>query len=145
MMDVAGPVPSVKPYQLRALYEWCSDNGFTPYLAVAVDHRCRVPLEHVKDGQIVFNIGMQAVSRLQLDNDLVTFMARFSGVSRAVSVPVANVAALYARENGHGMGFEPELADDEGAGVEAPSEVDQGEDEPPPDRPSGRPRLQRIK
>ena len=97
---------STKPYLLRAIYEWCTDNGFTPYLAAAVDGRTQVPREFVKNGEIVLNISFDATSNLKMDNDLVHFHARFSGVSREISVPVENVLAIYARENGQGMAFE---------------------------------------
>ncbi len=98
--------PSTKPYFLRALYEWCTDHGFTPYLAVVVDERTVVPPEFVKDGQIVLNISFDATSGLKIDNERVSFAARFGGVAREISVPIERVAAIYARENGHGMGFE---------------------------------------
>jgi len=97
---------STKPYLLRAIYEWCTDNGFTPYLAAAVDGRTQVPREFVKNGEIVLNISFDATSNLKMDNDLVHFHARFGGVSREISVPVENVLAIYARENGQGMAFE---------------------------------------
>jgi len=97
---------STKPYLIRAIYEWCNDNGFTPYLAVAVDERTRVPQEHVKAGEIVLNVSPMATHRLELGNDLITFQARFAGVARELSIPVENVSAVYARENGHGMAFD---------------------------------------
>ena len=102
----AAPVASTKPYFLRALYEWCTDNGFTPYIAVAVDGTTRVPNEFVKDGQIVLNISFDATSSLKIGNDFVSFAARFGGVAREIAVPIERVAAIYARENGHGMGFD---------------------------------------
>jgi stringent starvation protein B len=97
---------STKPYMLRAIYEWCTDNGYTPYLAAMVDAQTRVPREFVKDGEIVLNISFSATSGLKMDNDLIHFSARFGGVSRDISVPVDNVVAIYARENGQGMAFE---------------------------------------
>jgi stringent starvation protein B len=97
---------STRPYLMRAIYEWCVDNGFTPYIAVAVDEHTIVPREHVRDGEIVLNIGTGATNRLSIGNDLVTFQARFSGAVRELSVPIDNVSAIYARENGHGMAFE---------------------------------------
>ncbi len=98
--------PSTKPYLMRAICEWCCDNGFTPYIAVQVDARTRVPMEFVRDGQIVLNLGPDATNRLSIGNDLIEFQARFGGVARDMSVPVSNVAAIYARENGAGMAFE---------------------------------------
>ena len=131
-------LPSTKPYLVRAIWEWCNDNGFTPYMAVAVDGSCRVPMEFVKDGQIVLNIGMEATHKLQMGNDMVSFQARFGGIARDISVPVARVGAVYARANGAGMAFEVEevLPSQDGAPEEPP--------EPPP-LSTGRPHLQRIK
>ena len=100
------PETSTKPYLLRAIYEWCTDNGYTPYLAAIVDGQTRVPREFVKNGEIVLNISFGATSGLKMDNDLIHFNARFGGVSREISVPVENVVAIYARENGQGMAFE---------------------------------------
>lgn len=97
---------STKPYLIRAIYEWCNDNGFTPYLAVAVDERTQVPREYVKAGEIVLNMSPMATNRLSLGNDLIAFQARFGGVARELSIPVENVSAIYARENGHGMAFD---------------------------------------
>jgi stringent starvation protein B len=101
---------STKPYMLRAIYEWCTDNGYTPYLAAKVDAQTRVPREFVENGEIVLNISFTATSGLKMDNDLIHFNARFGGVSREISVPVANVVAIYARENGQGMAFEVSTA-----------------------------------
>ncbi len=97
---------SQQPYFLRALYEWCVDSGLTPYLTVRVDSRTRVPQGYVKDGQIVLNVGPSAVRNLQMDNQWVTFSARFGGVSHVIEVPVGNVFAIYAKETGEGMSFE---------------------------------------
>src|SRR5512132_4376001 len=95
-----------KPYVLRALFEWCVDNGYTPHLAVKVDSRTQVPSEYVKGGEITLNISPNAVHKLQMGNELIEFSARFGGVARQISVPVSGVYALYARETGHGMTFE---------------------------------------
>jgi len=100
---------STKPYMMRAIYEWCADQGFTPYMQVVVDVRTRVPQEHVKDGQIVLNIGSEATHQLLIGNEDVTFQARFNGRAFPIYVPVDCVAAIYARENGQGMAFEVEL------------------------------------
>ena len=97
---------STKPYLLRAIYEWCTDNGYTPYVASMVDANTRVPLEFVKNGEIVLNISFSATSALKMENDFIHFNARFGGVSREIAIPVANVVAIYARENGQGMAFE---------------------------------------
>ena len=99
--------PSTRPYLIRALHEWCTDNGFTPYVAVRVDGSVLVPREYVKDGEIVLNISCDATSSLQLGNDFIEFKARFGGKPREIMVPVARVIAIYARENGQGMAFPP--------------------------------------
>ena len=97
---------STKPYLLRALYEWCVDNGYTPHLSVKVDSRSQVPSEYVRNGEITLNVSPSAVHKLQMGNELVEFSARFAGVARQISVPVACISALYARETGHGMTFD---------------------------------------
>ena len=99
-----------KPYLLRALYEWCVDNGYTAHLAVKVDSRSQVPSEYVRNGEITLNVSPSAVHKLQMGNELIEFSARFAGVARQISVPVAGVYALYARETGHGMTFEVDAA-----------------------------------
>lgn len=156
---------STKPYLLRAIYEWCTDNGYTPYLAVMVDGRTRVPMQFVKNGEIVLNISFDATSGLKMDNDVIHFSARFGGVSRDIVVPVDNVIAIYARENGQGMAFdvakpspdeikalENEIDGTAPAGlasVPAPAAdkleagTPDGNDEPP--KKGGRPTLTRIK
>ncbi len=150
-----------KPYVLRALFEWCVDNGYTPHLAVKVDSRTQVPPEYVKGGEITLNISPNAVHKLQMGNELIEFSARFGGVARQISVPVANVYALYARETGHGMTFDV----DGGAASAKPPVQSKAEGEPvsantkppaalpaptspePPKKPSGggKPTLRRIK
>jgi stringent starvation protein B len=150
-----------KPYVLRALFEWCVDNGYTPHLAVKVDSRTQVPPEYVKGGEITLNISPNAVHKLQMGNELIEFSARFGGVARQISVPVPNVYALYARETGHGMTFDVEG----GTAGSKPSVQAKGEAEPvsansrppaalpapispePPKKPSGggKPTLRRIK
>lgn len=112
---------STKPYMMRAIYEWCADQGFTPYMQVAVDGRTRVPREHVRDGQIVLNIGSEATHQLSIGNEEVTFQARFNGRVFPIYVPVACVAAIYARENGQGMAFEVESAVSGEDGEEIPA------------------------
>jgi len=101
---------STKPYLLRALYEWCVDNGYTPHLAVKVDSRSQVPSEYVRNGEITLNVSPSAVHKLQMGNELIEFSARFAGVARQISVPVHCVYALYARETGHGMTFDVDAA-----------------------------------
>ena len=162
---------STRPYLIRALYEWCTDNGFTPYVAVRVDDSVQVPREFVHDGEIVLNISFDATSSLQLGNDFIEFKARFGGKPRDILVPVERVIAIYARENGQGMAFSPPVdslvaapsssavlapvADvvESGSSVEdrvvqlVPA-VDVGDDEPPKPTPGpagGRPSLKRVK
>jgi stringent starvation protein B len=101
---------STKPYLIRAIHEWCSDEGFTPYLAVQVDARTRVPREFVSDGQIVLNVSPGATHQMLMGNDEITFQTRFNGASFPVLVPVDAVVAIYARENGQGMSFEASTA-----------------------------------
>jgi stringent starvation protein B len=96
---------STKPYLLRALHEWCTDNGLTPYIAVAVDDSVEVPAHVVSNGEVVLNISYDATGGLQIGNDRITFKARFNGVAQDISVPVSRVLAIYARENGEGMAF----------------------------------------
>ena len=144
-----------KPYLLRALFEWCVDNGYTPHIAVKVDSRTQVPAEYVKNAEITLNISPAAVHKLQLGNELVEFSARFGGVARQISVPVSNVYALYARETGHGMTFDIESAK---AGLQSVAEAEpskppvalpapKGTTTPPPPKPSGgaKPTLRRVK
>ena len=130
---------STKPYLIRALYEWCTDAGYTPQLLVAVDGRTRVPQGFVKDGQIVLNISAGATRNLTLDNDWIQFSSRFGGVSHEISIPVDRVMAIFARENGQGLHFEP---------VDIPEPPDQAPstqpDEPSPP-PKGRPSLKVVK
>jgi stringent starvation protein B len=114
---------STRPYLIRALYDWCTDNGLTPYVAVLVDDTVQVPREYVKNGEIVLNISFDATSSLKLGNDFIEFKARFAGTAREIMVPVNRVIAIYARENGQGMAF--------------PVPVQGGAQEPPaPARPS---------
>jgi stringent starvation protein B len=146
-----------KPYLLRALFEWCVDNGYTPHLAVKVDSRTQVPQEYVKNGEITLNISPNAVHKLQMGNEMIEFSARFGGVARQLAVPIANVYALYARETGHGMTFEvdgpksslqskaesePKLPT-----VKPPTQLPVPATHPePPKKPSGgKPTLRRIK
>ncbi|CAD6557691.1 ClpXP protease specificity-enhancing factor [Paraburkholderia metrosideri] len=120
---------STKPYLLRALYEWCTDNGYTPHIAVRVDNQTRVPRQFVRDNEIVLNISFEATSQLQMGNEWIEFSARFSGKSHKIEVPIANILAIYARENGQGMAFPVESAggeaQDSGADAVPADEADQ--------------------
>jgi stringent starvation protein B len=132
---------STRPYLIRALHDWCTDNGFTPYIAVFVDDAVRVPKEYVKNNEIVLNVGFEATSALKLGNETIEFKARFGGSSREIVVPIDHVIAIYARENGQGMAFPmPSNAITGGAPAEG------GEAESAPARPPaarGGPRLAR--
>ncbi len=165
---------STRPYLIRALHDWCSDNGFTPYIAVFVDGAVQVPQEYVKNNEIVLNVGFEATSALKLGNDSIEFKARFGGSSREISVPIDHVIAIYARENGQGMAFPmptdaesskpaeptvpapaprgPRLARSDGASTPqiAPVgaiESNEGHEPPPAPEPptGGRPALKRVK
>jgi len=114
---------STKPYLIRAIHEWCVDEGFTPYLAVQVDALTRVPLQFVQDGQIVLNMSPDATHLLLIGNEEITFQTRFNGASFPVSVPVEAVLAIYARENGQGMAFEAVAGGGDYADVSDDSDV----------------------
>ncbi len=170
-----GPEPgSTRPYLIRALYEWCTDNGLTPYVAVQVDESVQVPREFVKNNEIVLNISFDATSSLKLGDEFIEFKARFGGLAREIVVPIQRVIAIYARENGQGMAF-PSAPAPVSAGplafpaAEAGSALalaaatpagepklspissdagsDAGSDDPPPPKPTpgARPALKRIK
>ena len=114
---------STRPYLIRALHDWCTDNGFTPYIAVFVDARVQVPTEYVKNNEIVLNVGFEATSGLKLGNETIEFKARFGGTSREIVVPVDHVIAIYARENGQGMAFPmPTAAGSEAGPADEPAE-----------------------
>ncbi len=140
---------STKPYLIRALYDWCTDSGFTPYVAVAVDETVRVPVEFVNNGEIVLNMSALATSRLLIDNEAISFQARFGGVPREVYVPMGQVIAIYARENGQGMAFEVPRAMSAPAApraLEPAAEAAAASEPPEPPKPSSeRPKLTRIK
>ena len=118
--DSSSQGTSTRPYLIRALHEWCTDNGFTPYLAVYVDRSVQVPQEYVKNNEIVLNVSYEATSQLQMGNDFIEFKARFGGSARELIVPVDHVIAIYARENGQGMAFPvpTPMSDDEENAVE---------------------------
>jgi stringent starvation protein B len=104
MID-ANDTTSTRPYLIRALYEWCTDNGLTPYVSVVVNEHVQVPFEFVKDGEIVLNISIDATTSLKLGNEYLEFKARFGGVAREIIVPIEQISGIYARENGQGMAF----------------------------------------
>jgi stringent starvation protein B len=164
-MSPEGQGSSTRPYLIRALHDWCTDNGFTPYIAVHVDANVQVPKEYVKNNEIVLNVGFEATSGLKLGNEAIEFKARFGGQAREIVVPVDHVVAIYARENGQGMAF-PVPSAPSSAGpsvltpaeggargaprltaVDTPSSNSEHEEPPEPQPPAGgtKPALKRIK
>jgi stringent starvation protein B len=131
----AGDVASTKPYLVRAIYEWCSDQGFTPYLAVSVNDETRVPPAHVRNGEIVLNISPLATHQLVISNEDVRFSARFSGVVENLKVPISQIVAIYAKETGHGMAFDVSKP----LGLVTDPQAHQGpdDDDTPPTAPPG--------
>ncbi len=140
---------SAKPYLIRAIYEWCCDQGHTPFLAVRVDAQTRVPMAYVKNGEIVLNISPSATRKLTIDNDWIQFSARFNGVSQEIAVPMAAAAGIFARETGYGFSFQPAVAEpaapseDQAPAVLATSPPPSPE--PPEPKPKGKAKLQVIK
>lgn len=130
---------STKPYLIRAIYEWCSDSGLTPYLAVVVDKNCRVPMEFVKEGEIVLNISASATPNLLIDNEWVGFSGRFGGAAREISVPINAVIGIYAKENGQGLFFGRDEAKPENEQIE----IEPQTEGTPPKR--GKPSLKVVK
>jgi len=127
-------IPSNKPYLIRALHQWCTDFGFTPFIAVFVDARVEVPMEFVKNDEIVLNLSLEACHQLQMENDWISFQARFGGIPRKIMVPVSHVLAIYARENGQGMSFpfDPSQARD----LHIADASDEGPEKPKTSRPT---------
>jgi stringent starvation protein B len=138
---------STKPYLIRAIYEWCSDCGYTPYISVKVDDNTRVPDEYIKNGEIILNISHDAAHHLTLGNEVIQFSARFAGVSREISIPVTTVQGIFAKETARGMIFPPEVesdaSQDETAGKE-PDESQPSSHRPPAKTTKNR-RLQVVK
>lgn len=141
---------SNRPYLLRAIYDWISDNNLTPYVLVDAGFAgVRVPPQVIKNGQVVLNLAMRAVANLDLGNEWISFQARFSGVSHTIQIPVHAVLALYAQENGQGMMFP---ADEEGGDMPPPSAPEPDDTPPTPvadeggDKPKrGAPHLRVVK
>ncbi|MFO1207414.1 MAG: ClpXP protease specificity-enhancing factor [Burkholderiales bacterium] len=140
---------STKPYMIRAIYEWCADSGYTPYIVVKVDRFTKVPMEYVKNGEIVLNLSPDATHKLTLGNDVIQFSARFAGVSREISIPVDTVGGIFAKETAQGLFFDtpPNTI------VDAPAKAEEknASDATPPDtdgsspQNGGRRRLQVVK
>ena len=138
---------STKPYLIRAIYEWCSESGYTPYLSVKVDGQTRVPNEFVRNGEIILNISFDAAHHLTLGNDIIQFSARFSGLSHEISIPVNAVQGIFAKETTQGILFPPE----EDADTAQPANDIEHPDKPPsspqisPTLTSKKPRFQVVK
>ena len=130
---------STKPYLVRAIYDWCTDSGMTPYLAVRVDEATRVPVAYVKDGEIVLNLSADAVKNLHLGNDEITCGGRFGGVPHAVVVPMAAVIGIFAKETGQGLVFQGQEH------ALTPPGSDNGGGKPPDKPPPAKPRLRVVK
>lgn len=127
-------VVSTKPYLIRALWQWCVDQGQAPYLVVIPDEHTEVPASHIKDGQITLNLSPEATNQLDIGNEYISFQARFGGVAQSLLVPVGRVLAIFARESNEGLSFE----------VTA-SEADPPDDTPPPDNTPPKPRFTVVK
>ncbi len=148
-----GQGTSTRPYLIRALHEWCTDNGFTPYIAVHVDGSVSVPKEYVKNDEIVLNVGFDATQGLKLGSEAVEFRARFGGIARDIYVPIDHVVAIYARENGQGMAFPAPASANPNTAVERPNlrlatpepAQPKPSDDQPTDPGGSRPFLKRIK
>lgn len=130
---------STKPYLIRAIYDWCGDSGLTPYLAVRVDEKTRVPTAYVRDGEIVLNLSMDAVRNLQLGNDEITCGGRFGGVPHEIVVPMAAVIGIFAKETGQGLVFQGQESTLTSAGGVA------GDTPPDNNSPPSKPRLRVVK
>jgi stringent starvation protein B len=136
---------STKPYLIRAIYDWCTDNGYTPYLSVQVDANTRVPMAYVKDGGIVLNISMDAVQNLQLGNEEISCGGRFGGVAHKITVPIPTVVGIFAKETGQGLAFQ---AQESGDKPELVASSDEPPEEPPPGgkpQPQGKSHLRVVK
>lgn len=145
---------SQQPYFLRALYEWCVNAGYTPYLVLRADTQLRIPPGYARNGEITLNVHPEAVQGLEISDDWIEFTARFGGVAHRVEGPIENVQAIYARETGEGMSFsamiEAAVADSEADGAEeaigtASNAVAPGGDDPESPPPKGRPSLRVVK
>lgn len=146
MTDEHDNTPSKRPYMLRAIWQWCMDAGFTPQILVQAGYPgVQVPTEYVKDGAIVLNIHDRAVRELAMDNDAVSFSARFGGQPRRLYVPTEAIVAVYARENGQGLFFEVPGPEEAVPGGDEPAGEGEAGTDDAPDTPSrGRPNLRLV-
>jgi len=136
--------PSTTPYLIRAIYEWCVDNGFTPYLAVKVNERTKVPMEYVRDGEIILNVSADATRDLTIGNEVIQFSARFNGVSRELTVPVDCVSGVFAKETGQGLAFQQPSSVPAIGGLSTVDATSEPDEKPTPPN-GGRPKLQVVK
>ena len=132
---------AAKPYLIRALYEWCGDAGYTPYLAVKVDEQTKVPTAYVKNGEIVLNLSANATHKLTMDNNWIQFNARFGGVSHEIAVPMTAVTGIFAKETGYGLAFKSGQPGDP-PGASPPTPTDGGNHK---SKHKTRPKLQLVK
>ena len=114
------------PYLIRAIYDWCCDTSQTPYVSVRVSGASSVPLEHIRDGEIVLNIGTSATIDLRIDNEAITFSARFDSVSREIYIAISDVKGIFSKESGQGLGFNL----DEAAEQKSSNSTEKGRTEP---------------
>jgi stringent starvation protein B len=122
---------STTPYLIRAIYDWCCDTSQTPYVSVRVSYRTTVPTEHIQDGEIVLNIGTGATKDLRIDNDAITFSARFDSVSREIYIAISDVKGIFSRESGQGLGFNvDELVTHESSKIAEKEQEDSGDKTP---------------
>ncbi len=131
------------PYLIRAIYEWCCDSGQTPYMTVRVDAETRVPMEFVKNGEIILNTSSDATQNLKIDNDVIRFSARFNGASREISIPVGAVKGIFAKESGQGLAFQIAPQADAADDADTPPESDPADTRRSPS--GGRVKLQVVK
>jgi stringent starvation protein B len=131
------------PYLIRAIYEWCCDSGQTPYMTVRVDAETRVPMEYVKNGEIILNTSSDATRNLKIDNDVIRFSARFNGASREISIPVGAVKGIFAKESGQGLAFQVAPQADAADDADTPPEFDPADTRRSPS--GGRVKLQVVK
>ena len=122
---------STRPYLIRAMHEWCVDSGFTPFIVVKVDASVQIPRQFVSDDRVTLNISHTATAALIINNEAITFKARFGGVARDIYVPIENVIGIYASENGHGIGFDVTK--------------EKASEDPPPDKDPDPPKIERTR
>ncbi len=95
----------IKPYFIRAVYDWCFDNGYMPHLEVLVSQKTIIPKRYLHDEKIIFNIGTKAINNLIIGNEKLEFQARFSGIVEFISIPITSILSIYSKDTGEGMKF----------------------------------------